>query len=124
MPDVLIRDVREETKAALAKRASQNGRSMQAEMRLILDDAARRNGSEPSGSARDSSRLELPGFEDPQVVAARIEKRKAIFKSMEERSRQFDLHNFPGAATLLAEVRAEKEEAEDALIAMLREGIA
>ena len=39
MPDLLVRDVNEETKRALQIRAAQNGRSLQAEAKAILTDA-------------------------------------------------------------------------------------
>ncbi|MDR1183351.1 MAG: hypothetical protein LBK67_00975 [Coriobacteriales bacterium] len=39
MPDLLVRDVDEQTKRCLAIRAAQNGRSMQAEAKAILETA-------------------------------------------------------------------------------------
>jgi plasmid stability protein len=42
MPDVLIRDIDESTLAKLKERARGNGRSLGAELKLILEQAARR----------------------------------------------------------------------------------
>jgi plasmid stability protein len=39
MPDLLVRDVDEQTKRCLAIRAAHNGRSMQAEAKVILETA-------------------------------------------------------------------------------------
>jgi plasmid stability protein len=39
MPDLLVRDVDEQTKRCLAIRAAQNGRSVQAEAKAILETA-------------------------------------------------------------------------------------
>ena len=39
MPDILVRNISEETKNLLAKRAAQHGRSVVAEIRSILDEA-------------------------------------------------------------------------------------
>jgi plasmid stability protein len=41
MPDVLVRDVEEATLAKLKERARGNGRSLGAELRFILEQAAR-----------------------------------------------------------------------------------
>ena len=42
MSQILIRDLTQETVDQLKKRAKRNGRSLQAEVRLILEDAASR----------------------------------------------------------------------------------
>lgn len=42
MPDVLVRDVSVETLDALKAQAEMQGRSLQAELKLILDHAARK----------------------------------------------------------------------------------
>ena len=47
MPNVLIRDIRAATLAALKMRAQQHGRSLQQELSLLLDEAARQV-SQPS----------------------------------------------------------------------------
>jgi len=47
MAQVLIQDVAEDTVAKLKDRASHHGRSLQQELRLILEEAARQNSAEP-----------------------------------------------------------------------------
>lgn len=47
MPNILIRDLSEETVAALKKQAEKNERSLNAELRVILDDAAERAAATP-----------------------------------------------------------------------------
>jgi antitoxin FitA len=41
MPDVLVRDLEPETVEALKGRAEEHGRSLQAELKIILEQAAR-----------------------------------------------------------------------------------
>ena len=41
MPDILVRDLTQETVKQLKTRAHRNGRSMQSELKNILDSAAR-----------------------------------------------------------------------------------
>jgi len=51
MPAVTIRNLSPETHRALKRRAADNGRSAEAEIRLILDDAVRPPGRLKIGSA-------------------------------------------------------------------------
>lgn len=43
MPDLMIRDLSEETHHALQRSAERHGRSLEAEIRLVLENAARRD---------------------------------------------------------------------------------
>ena len=72
MPDLLVRDVSDEVKHALAMRAAQNSRSLQAEARQILTNAV----SAPSGGwvdmlVRAFAQGEQDGFEVPERHTAR-----------------------------------------------------
>ncbi|MBR2790722.1 MAG: hypothetical protein IKD70_08970 [Eggerthellaceae bacterium] len=72
MPDLLVRDVSEETKRALAVRAAQNGRSLQAEAKAILTDAvALQRESWFSMMRRAFVDAELDGFAVPERHPAR-----------------------------------------------------
>ena len=74
MPDLLVRDVSEETKRALAVRAAQNGRSVQAEAKAILTEAVSpRRESWFAMMRRAMADAELYGFEAPERHPARIE---------------------------------------------------
>ena len=53
MPAVHIRNVREETLLALKERALRNGRSLEAELRHVLDQTANFGGSKAAGSILD-----------------------------------------------------------------------
>ena len=74
MPDILVRDVSEETKRALAIRAAHNGRSLQAEAKAILSEAvAPKRESWFSMMRRAMTDAELDGFAAPERHLARAE---------------------------------------------------
>ena len=74
MPDLLVRDVSEETKRALAVRAARNGRSLQAEAKAILSEAvAPKRESWFSMMRRSMADVELDGFAVPERHPARAE---------------------------------------------------
>ena len=60
MADLLVRGVRDDAKAKLASRAASNGRSLQAEARRILEEAALNDGKDagavaPSAAVSDAA---------------------------------------------------------------------
>lgn len=64
MPQLLVRNVREETVVKLKRRAKQNGRSVEAEQRAILDDvltSERRSRVDAWLKRADALRQELEG---------------------------------------------------------------
>ena len=74
MPDLLVRDVSEETKRALAVRAAQNGRSLQAEAKAILTDAVAPQRETWFTMMRKAfADAELDGFAVPERHSARAE---------------------------------------------------
>ena len=71
MPVVTVRNLAEETHRALRLRAAQNGRSTEAEIRQILDDAVRpearvKVGSELAALGRRFHGVELDISRDPE----------------------------------------------------------
>ena len=74
MPDLLVRDVSEETKRALVLQAAQHGRSLQAEAKAILTEAVAPNRETWFSMMRRSlADAELDGFALPHRHPARTE---------------------------------------------------
>jgi plasmid stability protein len=57
MAQILVRNIDDETKSRLQRRAKQHGRSMEAEIRSILLDAANRPDTPLKGLGTDIARL-------------------------------------------------------------------
>lgn len=64
MPDLLVRDVDDAAKRALAVQAALHSRSLQAEAKAILEDAAKK----PTANWLATLRLGLTGVEDAGFV--------------------------------------------------------
>ncbi|MGN1360750.1 MAG: FitA-like ribbon-helix-helix domain-containing protein [Eggerthellaceae bacterium] len=111
MPDVLVRGLDESTKGALAAAAAENGRSLQAELRLILEEAAR-SVVFSQGSANctggTSSGPSLPQFESEEQVQKRLEGRHLIRRRALE-TRESLAHDLPDPALMLSQMRAQQE---------------
>ncbi len=75
MPAVVIRNLAEETHRALKARAAQHGRSTEAEIRAILDEAVHNQSREKIGSelaafGRSFGGLDLDVGGDPETTEA------------------------------------------------------
>ena len=70
MPDILIRDLDETTVDLLKALAQRRGRSLQAETRLILEEAARASDWEKTRALADAIRAKLAGraFDDSAAL--------------------------------------------------------
>lgn len=71
MADLIIRNVSDETKQQLKIRAAQNNRSMEAELRSIINETLNKNGFAEqwlklSEKFRDGPELELPERSSPR----------------------------------------------------------
>ena len=72
MPDLLVRDVSEETKQALVLRAAKNGRSLQAEAKAILTQAVQPTRANWFSMMRQHMKdAQLDGFAVPERHPAR-----------------------------------------------------
>lgn len=65
MPDILIRDLKPTTHDLLRRRAEASGRSLQAEVRMILDSAARASDIDAARRLADGITARLSGREHP-----------------------------------------------------------
>jgi plasmid stability protein len=65
MPDILIRDLKPTTHDLLRRRAEASGRSLQAEVQMILDSAARASDTEAARQLADRITAHLSGREHP-----------------------------------------------------------
>lgn len=74
MTDLLVRNLDQGTKSALATRAAENGRSQQAEARAILESTLRHNSSSwvarlrSAAQAADGIEMPLPERHAPRTV--------------------------------------------------------
>lgn len=111
MPDVLVRGLDEAAKKALAASAVRNGRSLQAELRLVLEEAARTVSQAASEEERVPNRRDGAcscAFDSADEVDKRLEKRRLIRqRALEAREALAD--DFPSPAQAVAEMRAERE---------------
>lgn len=69
MPDILIRDLKPSTHDLLRRRAESSGRSLQAEVQMILDSAARASDTEAARGLADRIMAHLSGQEHPDSAA-------------------------------------------------------
>ena len=65
MPDLLIRDLKPATHELLRRRAETSGRSLQAEVQLVLDSAARASDVDAARELADRISARLSGREHP-----------------------------------------------------------
>jgi plasmid stability protein len=65
VPDLLIRDLKPSTHELLCRRAETSGRSLQAEVQLILDSAARASDVDAARELADRIAARLSGREHP-----------------------------------------------------------
>jgi plasmid stability protein len=65
MPDLLIRDLKPSTHELLRRRAETSGRSLQAEVQMILDSAARASDVDAARELADRISARLSGREHP-----------------------------------------------------------
>jgi plasmid stability protein len=65
MPDLLIRDIKPSTYDLLRRRAETSGRSLQAEVQMILDSAARASDVDAARELADRITTRLSGREHP-----------------------------------------------------------
>jgi len=79
MAVVTVRNLPEETHRALRLRAAQHGRSTEAEIRVILEDAVRPEGRVKIGSALAAFGQRLGGL-DPQITRDESAPRAASFE--------------------------------------------
>ena len=69
MPDLLIRDLKPSTHELLRRRAETSGRSLQAEVQMILDSAARASDVDAARELADRISARLSGREHPDSAA-------------------------------------------------------
>ena len=65
MPDILIRDLKPATHELLRRRAEASGRSLQAEIQMILDSAAHASDVDAARKLADRIAARLSGREHP-----------------------------------------------------------
>jgi plasmid stability protein len=66
MPDLLIRDLKPSTHELLRRRAETSGRSLQAEIEMILDSAARASDVDGARELADRITARMSGREHPE----------------------------------------------------------
>ncbi|MDO4503083.1 MAG: hypothetical protein Q4D06_07855 [Coriobacteriia bacterium] len=109
MPDVLVRGLDEATKSALAAMAAENGRSLQAQLRLILSRAAQGGLHDDSGRAAPTSAEPLLFEDEPtEVVEQRIAKRRRLHEQAQQIRASLPA-DMPSLGQMLAEARAERD---------------
>lgn len=79
MPSLTVRKLSEETHRALRVRAARHGRSTEAEVRFILEEAVRPSGRLKIGSEIHRIAREIGGMDDLEVSRHRNEVRGADF---------------------------------------------
>ena len=80
MPILTVRNIPEETHRALRHRAAEHGRSTEAEVRSILEEAVRPQKRMKIGTALFRIGQEIGGMDDLQIIRDRNEIRGADFK--------------------------------------------
>ena len=108
MPDILVRGVKDDVKERLVASASRNGRSLQAEARLILE-AAVSAPSAPSAAPKGCSSPRFAVFESDGASEQRAERRTRIFAALDAVNARVDASSLPDPAEIVASIRGEKD---------------